>query len=43
MSEQGRAFERVRESFVKQGLMGLLGSQGEQGRRRSARARVALQ
>jgi hypothetical protein len=26
VSEQGRAFERVRESFVKQGLMGLLGA-----------------
>jgi acyl-coenzyme A thioesterase PaaI-like protein len=27
VSEQGRAFERVRESFAKQGLMGLLGAQ----------------
>ncbi len=27
MSEQGRAFERVRESFAKQGLMGLLGAE----------------
>jgi acyl-coenzyme A thioesterase PaaI-like protein len=26
VSEQGRAFERVRESFAKQGLMGLLGA-----------------
>ena len=27
VSEQGRAFERVRESFAKQGLMGLLGAE----------------
>ena len=27
MSEQARPFERVRESFAKQGLMGLLGAQ----------------
>ena len=27
MSEQARAFERVRESFAKQGLMGLLGAE----------------
>ena len=27
MSEQARAFERVRESFDKQGLMGLLGAE----------------
>jgi uncharacterized protein (TIGR00369 family) len=27
VSEQGRAFERVRESFAKQGLMGVLGAQ----------------
>ena len=27
MSEQERAFERVRESFAKQGLMGLLGAE----------------
>ena len=27
MSEQARAFERVRESFAKQGIMGLLGAQ----------------
>jgi uncharacterized protein (TIGR00369 family) len=27
MSEQARAFERVRESFVKQGLMDVLGAQ----------------
>jgi hypothetical protein len=33
VSEQGRAFERVRESFAKQGLMGAPGGAGEQGRR----------
>jgi acyl-coenzyme A thioesterase PaaI-like protein len=27
VSEQARAFERVRESFAKQGLMGLLGAE----------------
>ena len=31
VSEQGRAFERVRESFAKQGLMGLLGAQVGEG------------